>query len=485
VSRLQAFFEQGPTPRKAPNYTTSGINHTSDNATATILALTRTEINRMRKRELKEQLKLRNLNTSGTKKVLIPRLLDAIEVDEIVRELPIMNNSENQSEIKSSASPPSREDQKFAAALEVVDPTGGCVDSENKSEENVSANRPLQQDQQLAEVLEVVDPTGNYILRVKGVSCLQSYGTGIGIVLVNANDDRDVCTARKVLQGNRSVFEAGYSALIVGIRFALNRGVRNLTLQIDHDVIVSQLTGKFQVNRENLKPMYWNIMHHKEESFDTFTVEHISLEMNTEATDLAARGLATGKSINIVDVFDPMGDLGTETQTKDFLKASPADAIETGNSGEITKIDPLRTYDMHFDGGARGNPGCAGVGMVLYAGNSEIWCGWKYLDQMSNNAAEYNGLLTGLECALSLGIRRIRVQGDSELIVKQIKGIYQVKNANLQILCTKAKDLIEQFDHFEISHFRREHNKRADWLANHAMDTASSYGYEEMDNMTL
>jgi ribonuclease HI len=123
------------------------------------------------------------------------------------------------------------------------------------------------------------------------------------------------------------------------------------------------------------------------------------------------------------------------------------------------------------DGGARGNPGPAGYGVVIkdeagrrVAGLSE------YLGHQTNNFAEYQGLIAALEYALEHGPKALKVISDSELLVKQIKGIYKVKNPTLRDLHARAQEVIAQLDWFSIGHALREHNQEADRLANDAMD---------------
>jgi ribonuclease HI len=126
----------------------------------------------------------------------------------------------------------------------------------------------------------------------------------------------------------------------------------------------------------------------------------------------------------------------------------------------------------HSDGGARGNPGPAGYGVVIQdeAGN-KLAALSQYLGHQTNNVAEYQGLIAALEYALQHRHKALKVISDSELLVRQIKGIYKVKNAALKDLHARAKELIAQLDWFNIDHALREHNREADRLANEAMDT--------------
>jgi ribonuclease HI len=125
----------------------------------------------------------------------------------------------------------------------------------------------------------------------------------------------------------------------------------------------------------------------------------------------------------------------------------------------------------HSDGGARGNPGPAGYGVVIKdeSGN-QVAALSEYLGHQTNNFAEYQGLIAALEYALQHGPKALKLISDSELLVRQIKGIYKVKNPTLRDLHARAQELIKQLDWFSIGHALREHNQDADRLANEAMD---------------
>src|SRR2546425_9508311 len=125
----------------------------------------------------------------------------------------------------------------------------------------------------------------------------------------------------------------------------------------------------------------------------------------------------------------------------------------------------------YSDGGARGNPGPAGYGVVIKdQSGQKIAALSEYLGHQTNNFAEYQGLIAALEYALDHGHKALRVISDSELLVRQIKGVYKVKNAMLRDLHGRATELIARLDWFSIEHALREHNREADRLANAAMD---------------
>src|ERR1700757_2098391 len=125
----------------------------------------------------------------------------------------------------------------------------------------------------------------------------------------------------------------------------------------------------------------------------------------------------------------------------------------------------------HIDGGARGNPGPAGYGVVLtdQAGR-KVAALSDYLGHQTNNYAEYSGLLAALDSAPKHGHKALKVVADSELLVKQIRGEYKVKSPSLLELYQRARKMIGQLEWFSIQHVLRGGNQEADRLANLAMD---------------
>ena len=129
------------------------------------------------------------------------------------------------------------------------------------------------------------------------------------------------------------------------------------------------------------------------------------------------------------------------------------------------------TYLLMADGAARGNPGPAAYGFVLAAPDGQpVAEEGVTLGRATNNVAEYEGLLAGLERARHLGVRRLAVRLDSELVVRQMNGLYRVKNAGLRPLFERARILCAHFESVTFEHVRREANRRADELANQALD---------------
>ena len=129
------------------------------------------------------------------------------------------------------------------------------------------------------------------------------------------------------------------------------------------------------------------------------------------------------------------------------------------------------TLTLEFDGGARGNPGPAGIGVVVRAKDgTELVTLGRFIGRATNNVAEYRALITALQKAKELGAKRVAIRGDSELVVKQMKGEYRVKNEALRGLYDEAQALLRHFEHATIDHNYRNKNALADKLANLAMD---------------
>ena len=126
---------------------------------------------------------------------------------------------------------------------------------------------------------------------------------------------------------------------------------------------------------------------------------------------------------------------------------------------------------VYTDGGSRGNPGPAGCGaVVLNEQGEELAAISKYVGRQTNNYAEYTAAILGLQKALSFKPESVEMRGDSELLVKQLNGVYRVKNANIKPLFAQLTDLIPKDVEVKFVHVRREYNQRADSLANQAMD---------------
>jgi len=144
-------------------------------------------------------------------------------------------------------------------------------------------------------------------------------------------------------------------------------------------------------------------------------------------------------------------------------------------------MDELITVE--FDGGSRGNPGPAGIGVVLRAadGTPIVTLG-RFIGRATNNTAEYQALITGLQKAQELGAKKLLIRGDSELIIKQMKGEYRVRHPELKPLYEEAYHLLHQFKEAKLEHNLRHKNALADKLANLAMDKKGEVTEAEDDS---
>lgn len=129
-------------------------------------------------------------------------------------------------------------------------------------------------------------------------------------------------------------------------------------------------------------------------------------------------------------------------------------------------------WTVFADGASRGNPGPASIGAVVYNPEGrEVHTVSRRLGRATNNEAEYQAAIAGLEAALALGARAVDLRMDSELIVRQLQYRYRVRNPRLQPFFHRIIELRNRFDGFDVEHVPRERNKRADQLANLALDS--------------
>lgn len=137
-------------------------------------------------------------------------------------------------------------------------------------------------------------------------------------------------------------------------------------------------------------------------------------------------------------------------------------------------------FTAHCDGGSRGNPGPAGYGAVIEDPEGNVVARLsEYLGKQTNNYAEYSGLLAVLQWALENGAKQLCVVSDSELMVRQMKGQYKVKNEGLRPLWGEAQKRAAKLEDFEMRHTLRGGNKEADRLANEAMDKGQRSGVRD------
>ena len=140
------------------------------------------------------------------------------------------------------------------------------------------------------------------------------------------------------------------------------------------------------------------------------------------------------------------------------------------------KTNPV-VWQLFTDGASKGNPGPAGAGWVLTSDqHSDSFKECKFLGQATNNEAEYQALILGLQQALYCGVQVIRIYMDSELLVRQLNGAYRVKNQRIKIYFYQVRDLLLKFSKYDIIHIPREENREADQMANEAILRSGSNG---------
>ena len=127
-------------------------------------------------------------------------------------------------------------------------------------------------------------------------------------------------------------------------------------------------------------------------------------------------------------------------------------------------------YQLFCDGASRSNPGDASIGVSILLDGKEVYTISKKIGIATNNEAEYQALIDGLNYCVDNSIKVIEVFLDSNLVVEQVNKNFKVKAGNLKVLNSKVDDLIQEFNFIEINHVYREENKRADQLANMALD---------------
>lgn len=130
--------------------------------------------------------------------------------------------------------------------------------------------------------------------------------------------------------------------------------------------------------------------------------------------------------------------------------------------------------ELFCDGASRGNPGAGAYGYVVLSDGDILLQGAAVLGTVTNNEAEYQGLIEGLKACATNGVTELTVKSDSELMVRQLNGQYKVKSPNLFARFDEAKKLLTKFKIVKVTHVRREENKLADALANRALDEAKA-----------
>jgi len=334
-----------------------------------------------------------------------------------------------------------------------------------------------------------------YVLFYHGKSSNRDGVSGSGMVLYEDNNDNSSSSSEEIWWGYQrledvTLNEAEYITLATSLEYIKSLGVQHIKAYGHNKLILKQIEGINKVKSPLLKTYYDKVIELSKE-FVSFEIGFVDKSMNGRAIGLAKDAIDNDSMIEEVDNAtvtttiekDESKDEDTEQQNIDnFTPATtPHNYKEETPVQQSESISPDKTYVLRFDGGSRGNPGTAGCGMVLYdtLDGAEIWSGYQYLGESNtNNEAEYMGLITGLQCAKSLGIQNIVVQGDSQLILRQLEGRYKVKSPNLKVYYEEALSVSREFTSFETSHIERARNARADELANLAMDSRSTSGFD-------
>jgi ribonuclease HI/pterin-4a-carbinolamine dehydratase len=177
-----------------------------------------------------------------------------------------------------------------------------------------------------------------------------------------------------------------------------------------------------------------------------------------------------------VEIWLTTHSAGNKVTDKDKAFAQKIDEIISQKPVESdSKSTNSKAVKLYTDGGSRGNPGPAGIGYVIYSLEDSVVKKYgKYIGDTTNNFAEYTALLYGLEECQKIGVEKVRVFMDSELVVKQLSGQYRVKNVELKSIYEKVKMLSGAFEDITFSHVPRERNQVADGLVNKALDEAAS-----------
>lgn len=196
-------------------------------------------------------------------------------------------------------------------------------------------------------------------------------------------------------------------------------------------------------------------------------LRHIAREEPLSSTVRAFRGLTRERLGQLLDEAATRLAPATKAEERaEAVSSAAASAVEPSSSPEA--LGRVRVYS---DGAARGNPGPAGAGAVVTDAAGQVLARLgRFLGTQTNNTAEYQGLLLGLRHAKSLGVREVDVYADSELLIRQLGGQYQVKSATLKPLFDEARKLLTAFARVRLHHIPRAKNAEADAMSNRAID---------------
>ena len=201
----------------------------------------------------------------------------------------------------------------------------------------------------------------------------------------------------------------------------------------------------------------------------------VGVHVNRPADLHVERSKTTGVSKTVVGVPN-RPKIARMTNMDSFVCTSANASHGTGTGGSGTSGAIKRThhdeYVLFFDGCSKNNPGPAGAGAVLYHNGVEIWSSAVFVGHKeTNNVAEYTGMIVGIKRAVEMGIRRLVVKGDSNLVVQQMNGKFRVNADHIKPLHATAKNIIRNFDSIQFVHVYRHLNQRADELSNMGLES--------------
>ena len=256
--------------------------------------------------------------------------------------------------------------------------------------------------------------------------------------------------------------QAEYNALKLALKLAKELGGRELYIKADSELLVKQYKGIYKIKNAELASLMAGIRQ-AAAGFKTVDIKHVPRSENKEA-DLLCNQIMDRNSGKPA----PAAKLVPAPVFNHLSAQMPA-----VNKDENTPVKVSKLY-INIDGGSRGNPGIGASGCVIKdAGGKLLKSEGLFFKECTNNQAEYNALKLALKLAKELGGRELYIKADSELLVKQYKGIYKIKNAELASLMAGIRQAAAGFKTVDIKHVPRSENKEADLLCNQIMDRNS------------
>ena len=206
-----------------------------------------------------------------------------------------------------------------------------------------------------------------------------------------------------------------------------------------------------------------------EKAADSLPLFEESQESAPPSEENVLRYLA--QTLSVAKTLQRFSSLNAKGLQEILLRSAQRAAEKKATSRVLPTQKEILEFHIQADGASRGNPGKAGVGAVISDAQGrtvkELKC---FLGMATNNVAEYRAVILALEKALELGGGRVTVYLDSELVVRQLQGEYRVREAHLQTLHRRALEILSRFSKYTIHYVPREENRRADQLANEAID---------------